>query len=151
MGEDSYDAESSKDIPSKISALRNITKSYEMKIRGFKLDSNNGKWLINSKALASSNVITQSVGVLSSFTEDINLITTKTMEKFIMEFTDAFFKINGVILNDEASPAITHRAVLKMFKDSMSNTGDIITGSRHMFSKVFDNERLLDNNRGAEY
>src|SRR5690606_6790981 len=110
---------------------------------GFKLDTSNDKWVPNGQdgiryPLASSNIINQAVGIISSFTEDINLLTNKKEEKFLMEFTDAFFKFNGMVLNDSGTPQENHRVVIKMFKDTMSNIGDIIIGSKAIFQKIYD-------------
>lgn len=140
---ESHELTGERSLPEKITALKNLAKSYDMKMNGWKLDSSNDRWVISGKALAGSKLINQTTGILSSFAENANLLTTKTQEKFLMEFTDSFFKANVMILNDQATPADNHRAVIKMFKDTLSNIGDIITGSKSTLQKIFDNPELL--------
>jgi hypothetical protein len=136
-----------RNLPDKITSLKNLAKSYDMRMRGFKWESSNDKWVIAGKALAGSNFITQSVGIITSFAEYANLMTTKTKEKFMMEFADAFYRVNTMILNDESIPQELYRAVIKMFKDTMSNIGDIIVGSKETMKKIFEKEEFISNNQ----
>ncbi len=132
-----------KTLPDKLTALKNLAKSFDMKMKGWTQDTSNDNWVISGKALAGSVLINQATGILSSFAENANLLTTKDADKFLMEFTDGFFKVNGMILNDPATPGENHRAVIKMFKDTFSNIGDIITGSSRKLERIFENPELL--------
>ena len=145
---ENFDISGERSIPDKITALKNMAKSYEMKMRGFKLDTANDKWVISGKALAGSDLIIQSTGIILSFAENANLMTSKSPEKFMMEFADAFYRINVAILNDMATPASTYRSVIKMYKDTLSNIGDIITVSRETMQKVFNNYELKESGDG---
>lgn len=142
MVHESNEISGERNLPDKVTAIKNLAKSYDMRMRGFKWDSSNDKWLPSGKALAGSNFITQSVGIITSFAEYANLITTKTSEKYLMEFADAFYRVNTMILNDESIPQENYRAVIKMFKDTMSNIGDIITGSRATMNKIFEKDNI---------
>lgn len=144
MVNESLDISGERNLPDKITAIKNLSKSYEMRLRGFKLDSSNDKWGISGKALAGSDFIAQTTGIITSFAEPANLMTTKTPEKYIMEFADAFYRVNTMLLNDESIPQQNYRAVIKMFKDTMSNLGDIITGARQVMQKIFDQDRMYD-------
>lgn len=150
MERESYEVSGERTLPDKITALKNLAKSFDMKMNGFKLDTTNDSWVIAGTALAGGNTINLATGILSSFAENANLITTKTAEKFLMEFTDGFFKVNVMILNDPNTPADNYKAVIKIFKDTLSNIGDIITGSKAHMVKVFDNPELLKYN-DSEY
>ena len=148
---ESHDVTGEGTLPDKITALKNLAKSYDMKMRGFKLDTSNDKWVIAGKALSGSDLITQSTGIISSFAENANLMTTKPPEKFLREFADAFYRINTQILNDMSTPMENYRAVIKMFKDTMSNIGDIITGSKSSLEGIFKIERFNNPNGNDEY
>jgi hypothetical protein len=124
-------------VKDKITALKNLSKSYEMRMRGFHQNTTGDSWYASGVALAGEDFIRQSSGILNSFTESVNLITDKDREKFVMEFLDAFYRVNTMALNDPTVPTENYRAVIKMFKDTLSNTGDVITGSKGMFDKVF--------------
>ena len=145
---ESYEGVSEKSIPDKITTLKSLAISFEMKCKGFKFDVANNKWVPSGTgmALAGSNTIDAGSGIIATFAENINLITSKDIEKFTMEFTDAFFKFNVMLLNDPATPAENHKPVIKMFKDTLSNIGDIITSSKGLIGKVFDNPQLLEDN-----
>ena len=145
MVNNNSDITGEKTLPDKITALKNLAKSFEMKMCGYKPDTSNDKWVIAGEALAGSSAIDQASGIIYSFAENANLFTTKTADKFLIEFTDAFYKTSVSILNDQATPSENHRAVIKMFKDTLSNIGDIITGSKQTLSKIFDNPDLLRN------
>lgn len=147
----SHDITGERSLPDKITALKNLAKSYNMKMRGFELDTSNDKWLITGKALSSSDLITQSTGIISSFAENANLMTGKTPEKYMMEFADAFYRINTAILNDMGTPAENYRAVIKMFKDTMSNVGDIITVSREYLQQIFKRFDLDNTSNEGDY
>lgn len=147
---DNHDVTGEKRLHDKITALKNLAKSYDMKINGFKLNTSNDSWQISGEALATSMFITQSTGILSSFAENANLITTKTYDKFVMEFSDAFFKVNGMIVNDPGIAQENHRALIKMFKDTLSNIGDIIVGSKEMMKKIFENPEIAKYTDGGE-
>lgn len=149
VGKTTYEVSGEKNLPDKITALKNLATSFDMKMKGFKLDTGNEQWVISGTALAGGNFINLATGILSSFAENANLLTTKNMDKFIMEFTDGFFKVNVLILNDPNTPSENYKAVIKMFKDTLSNIGDIITGSKSTVAKVFDNPELLKYDNGS--
>lgn len=151
MAGESYDITGERNLPDKLTALKNLAKSFDMKMSGFKLDTSNDKWVIAGKALTGSDFITQSTGIISSFAENANLITTKTADKFLMEFADAFYRTNVMLLNDMSIPQDNYRAVIKMFKDTMSNIGDIITGSKSAMVKIFDNPEFTKLGDGGQF
>lgn len=147
---ESFEISGERNLYDKITAIKNLAKSYDMRVRGFKWDSSNDRWLPSGKALTGSNFITQSVGIITSFAEPANLMTDKTPEKFQMEMADGFYRINTMILNDESIPQENYRAVIKMFKDTMSNIGDIITGSKDTLKHIFGKDMNMGNNENYE-
>lgn len=134
-----------RNLTDKLTALKNLAKSYEMRCRGYRPSGNNDKWQITGKALAGTNFINQSTGILMSFAEPANLITTKLPEKFQREMADAFFRVNVACLNDETITMHNYRTVIKMFKDTMSNIGDIIVGSKGTLSPLFRQQAEEEN------
>lgn len=122
-------------IKDKITALKNLSKSLEFKLLGYMYNTSSDRWVIRSKALAGSDFINKVVGMVNTFTENANLITTKRTEGFFMQYADFFRRLNNLLLNDESVPADNYRSIVKMCKDTMVNIGDIITGSREFISK----------------
>lgn len=127
-----------KNIPDKITALRNMAVSYEMRLRGGVYNSSTGSWVLKNKSLAGQEFINQTTGMLTSFCENVNLFTTKKEDKFLLEFADAFYRVNVFCLNDQTVPVETYRAVIKMCKDTLSNIGDVILGSKDTLKGVFE-------------
>lgn len=146
---ESYDIQGEGRIPDKITAIKNIAVTYNLLLRGYSINPATNKYQISGKALIGSRFINQTTNILHSFCEYSNLITTKDMEKFSMEFADAFFRVNAMLVNDQTRTKHTYRAVIKIFKDRMSAIGDIITGSRELTQEIFKNEKIL-NYEGGE-
>lgn len=141
---ETYDIQSERNLPEKITAIKNIAISYNLLLRGYQINPATNKYEISGKALIGSSFIKATTNILHSFCEYANLITTKSEEKFVQEFADAFFRVNVMLVNDDTRTKETYRPVIKIFKDRMSSIGDIITGSRDLATKVFDNDKLLE-------
>ena len=125
-------------LTDKVTAIKNFAKSYEMRLRGGTFDTSTNSWIIKNKALVGNDFINLTTGILTSFCENSNLFTTKDKDKFLFEFADAFFKVNVMCLNDDSLKEENYKPALKMFKDTMSNVGDIITGSKEDLKSIFD-------------
>jgi hypothetical protein len=125
-------------LTDKVTAIKNFAKSYEMRLRGGVFNTSTNSWLIKNKALVGDDFISLTTGILTSFCENSNLFTTKDKDKFLFEFADAFFKVNVMCLNDDSLKEEKYKPALKMFKDTMSNVGDIITGSKEDIKGIFD-------------
>lgn len=125
-------------LTDKVTSIKNFAKSYEMRLRGGTFDTTTNSWIIKNKALVGSDFINLSTGILMSFCESANLFTTKDKDKFLFEFADAFFKVNGFCLNDVSLKVRNYKPALKMFKDTLGNIGDIITGSKEDIKGIFN-------------
>ena len=135
-------------IQNKATSIKNMSKSYEMRLRGFKWDISENKWIPHTRALVGSEFIDLTVGILTSFSETANLMTTKEQETFLIQFSDAFFKVNNMCLNDMSLRDVHYRSVLKMFKDTLLNIGEIILGSRDILKNVFSEQEHVDHEGG---
>lgn len=147
---ENFDISGEGKLPDKISAIKNLAKSYNMRTRGFGWNTSNDSWIITGKALAGSDFINETTGIITSFAEPANLMTTKEPQKFLMEFADAFFRVNTMAVNDISIPQVTYRALIKMFKDTMSNIGDIITGSREVYKEIYKNPDYMNDGGSFE-
>lgn len=124
-------------IHDKITAIKNIAKSYEKRVEGCIWDSEKNAWKYKNHALAGQDFITSTVGILTSFCESSNLITTKSILSFKMQCYENLYKVNNMALNCDTLPASNYRTVFGMFKDSLLNIGDIIVGGRDMLKEIF--------------
>ena len=127
-------------LKDKITAIKNLSKSLELRLRGYMYNTSNEKWNVVGFSLAGKDFINKVVGMVNSFSETANLITTKNEEKFFVQYADFFRRLNNLLLNDETITAENYRTIIKMCKDTMVNIGDIITGSRDFISKSMVND-----------
>lgn len=134
-------------LTDKVTAIKNFAKSYEMRLRGGTFDTTTNSWVIKNKALVGSDFINLTTGILTSFCENANLFTTKKADKFLFEYADAFYKVNGMCLNDISIKENKYRPALKMFKDTLGNIGDIITGSKDSLKDIFKKYEEMEDQR----
>jgi hypothetical protein len=126
-------------LHNKVTAIKSLAKSYQKRLEGFRWDSSSSEWKPFGKALVGQDFITETTGIITSYCEYANLITTKDENKALFEYGDAFYRVNGMYLNydDELCPAEHYRSVIKMFKDTLGNVIDIITGSGDKLKDIF--------------
>ena len=133
-----------KDITNKVTSLKNIVIEYQMNLEGKTYDAEKGGFVQTGRSLAGNEFIKLSSGILTSFASESNLLTTKNQDTFIMQFKDAHEKVNmSLSMRSRAVPERTHRAILKMWKDSFWNICEIIIGSSKNMEKVFGNIQRL--------
>lgn len=124
--EDGHEIQGEKILEDRITAIKNIPKSYEMRMRGYIWKQSSNEWEINRPAFAGSDYISQTTLMISSYCEPPNLITRKSAEKYLRQFSDAFFRMLTMAVNDLTVKQENMRAIVKIFKDIMDNIGDII-------------------------
>lgn len=144
----SYDIQSERNLPEKMTAIKNIAISYNLLLRGYEINPASNKFEITGPALIGSQFIRQTSNILHSFCEYANLISTKDEDKFFREYADAFYRVNAMLVTDPTRTKHTYRAIIKIFKDRLSSIGDIITGSRELTKGIFENEKLLQDDSG---
>lgn len=132
-------------VDDKITSIRKIANAYYMRMWGYELNSSQDKWVKKNDELAGEKFISMTTGILNSHAEPSNLISSKPYDRFVMDFADAFHRVNTMALNDESIPQENYRAVIKMFKDSFSSIGHITTGSKDFLSK-YNKEEPYKNN-----
>jgi len=124
--EDGHEIQGEKILEDRVTAIKNIPKSYEMRMRGYIWKQSSNEWEINRPAFAGSDYISQTTLMISSYCEGPNLITKKGPEKFLRQFSDAFFRMLTMAVNDITVKQEDMRSIVKVFKDIMDNIGDII-------------------------
>jgi len=145
---DSYKPD--KEVINKVTQLKNFVLEYRMNLEGKTYDGEKGGYVQTGKALAGSEFIKLSSGILMSFAADANLLSTKTKDTFIMQFKDAHEKVNlSLAMRSRAVPEKTQRAILKMWKDTFWNICEIIIGSSKNMESVFGKvEQLKEEAKG---
>jgi len=120
----------------KILEVNKITLEYKMTLEGKEFDSDENQYIQVSKAIAGSHFIRLSSGIINSFSETANLVSKKDIDKFNIQFIDAFLKLNNAALRDRTIGEKDMRLVLKLAKDKLCNVGDIITNNEGNMAAV---------------
>ena len=97
---------------------------------GKKREEGTEKYIQVGRAIASQKFIDISYGILNSFSEQTNFVSSKDEETFFIQFFDAFNKINNLMLQDRAISPDVQSSIIKLVKDRLKNIGDIITNNK---------------------
>lgn len=126
-----------KDVSKKVTKLTLLAMSYRMTLEGKSYDEEKGGYKQTGQALAGRRFISKSYGIINSYASEANLLTQKDIETFAMQYWDACRKVFNESLRDRSISEKNQRIILKIFKDTLFNIGEIITGSKENMAKVF--------------
>lgn len=126
-----------KNISDKVTKINELALSYKMVLEGKTYLEDQGGYKQTGPAIAGKHFIALSYGILNAYASQANLLTKKDMGRFAYQFIDAFEKIENLSLRDRSISEKDQRTVLKLFKDTLMNIGEIITGSAGNMEKVF--------------
>lgn len=133
-----------KDVSKRVTKLTQLAMSFKMILEGKSYDEEKGGYKQTGKAIAGQRFISKSYGIINSYATEPNLLTQKNIETFVMQYADACRKIESELLRDRSISEKSTRVIFKIFKDTLFNIGEIITGSKDNMEKVFgrlDQER----------
>ena len=111
------------DISDKVTRVKDIAVNYRMVLEGRTYIEESGGYKQTGPALAGKHFIALSTGIISSYSEESNLLTQKNMDKFAIQFVDAFEKIENLIMRDRSIAEKDARAIFKLF-DKRMKCGD---------------------------
>lgn len=117
--------------------LNNIATEFKAILEGKEKQEGTETYVQTKRALASQSFINSSYGILNSFSEQVNLVSSKDMDTFYIQFADAFRKINNMILKDRAIQPSNYSVIIKMMKDRLLNIGEIITNNKGNMESIF--------------
>ncbi len=126
----------------KVLALRQLVRSLELKIQGYKSIGNGSKVERTPYALLTSDLIQKTTSLLDSFSKEANLISIK--KKFPKQQLDTCMTQLGLLAREDGCPAENYELVMEIFHNTMINLGDIICNSR---SYMELNSRREENNK----
>jgi len=114
---------------SSILRLNNIAIEYKAMMEGKRKEEGKETYIQTGRALASQKFIDTTYGIINSFSEQANLVADKDEDTFMIQFVDAFHKINDMMLLDRSITAEYYRPIIKIIKDRLRNLGDILTNN----------------------
>jgi len=133
-----------KEVSKKVTKLTQLPMAFRMALEGKHYDEEKGGYRQTGKAIAGQRFIAKSNGILTSYASESNLLTQKKIDTFVMQYADACMKIETELLRDRSISEKNTRVIFKMFKDTLFNIGEVITGSAENMRAVFgriDQER----------
>lgn len=126
------------DVSKKVTDIRKIAYNYRMILEGRTYIEESGGYEQTSPDIAGRNFRALTAGIINAYADESNLLTQKDFEKFAIQFVDAFEKVENMIMRDRSIEERDARPIFKLFKDSLMNIGDIITGSKENMKRIFD-------------
>jgi len=137
-----------KDKDEKILGVRRISQEFRMTMEGKQM-SDDGKYYVQTgKALLGAEPIKLLCSGLDSYSQEANLISSKDIDKFNIQFIDSFIKANNHLLRERTVKEKVYRYLDKLFKDKMCNVGDIITNNKSNMDSVMGRVKEQPNNFG---
>lgn len=126
-----------KEVSKKVTKLTQFSVAFRMTLEGKHYDEEKGGYRQTSKSIAGQRFISKANGILNSFSSESNLLTQKNIDTFVMQYADACRKIETELIRDRSISEKNTRVIFKMFKDTLFNIGEVITGSRENMKAVF--------------
>lgn len=112
----------------KLLMVRQITRSLELRYRGYVWDSKGEKFIHKNNALLGEDLIQNAISLLDPFSHAFNLISKK--KKFPrQQLTICRTFLKSLVKNNEA-PLENMDTVFEMFHQTIINIGDVICNSR---------------------
>jgi len=125
------------EVTKKITKLTQFSMAFRMSLEGKAYDEEKGGYKQTSKSIAGKRFISKSTGILNAYASESNLLTQKDIETFVIQYADACRKVETELLRDRSISEVHTRVIFKMFKDTLFNIGEIITGSKSNMEAVF--------------
>lgn len=110
--------------------VQGIAEEYKATLEGKKKDRGNKEFVQDTKAIASQVFINLTYSMLNSFAEQSNIVSNKTIETFMIQYKDAFNKMQNSLLRDRGMENKHQSVIIKLFKDKLFNIGQIITNNK---------------------
>jgi len=126
-----------KEVSKKVTKLTQLAMSYRMVLEGKSFDEESEGYKQTSKSIAGKRFIAKSYGLLMSYASESNLLTQKDMDTFAMQYWDTCRKVESELLRDRSINEKNTRVIFKMFKDTLFNIGEIITGAGKNMDAIF--------------
>jgi len=123
-------------LKNKATFISKLVDSLELTLSGYVRDKD-GEKTYTGKVLAGSTVITKAVGLLQPFSDESNLITSKDPKVFYRQKHEINSTFNRVLYLEIGSRSANYTEIMKMFKTTLQNVGDIILESKGLMQGMF--------------
>lgn len=134
---DNIDISENVGIKEKATSIKSLVRSLELRLKGYEWDAKGDKFVYRGTALCGTPVIDKAVGLLQPFCEEANLLTIKKDLVFSRQKWEINSTFNETLLADQGCYAKNYKVIMKMFKTTLQNIGDIILGSKDIMRPVF--------------
>jgi hypothetical protein len=137
-------------LMNKITSIKKMVATLELRLAGYEWVADGNKFIYTGNVLAGSIVIAKATGLLQPFSEDANLFTTKEFKMFAKQKWEINSTFNDTLLLEMGAIAPNYKIIMKMFKSTLQNIGDIILGSKRPLQGLFAGDQPQENRRDFE-
>lgn len=124
------------DFKDKLSSLRQLVRSFELRLRGYVWDAGTTKFIYAGNCLAGEIVIRKAIGLLQPFSEEANLLTDKDRLSIERQIYNVSKAMNNTLIDDEGCPKENYNVIWSMFINTIDNICDIIISSKDAMLKL---------------
>jgi hypothetical protein len=119
-----------------VTSIRSHTKHMELMLKGYRWTGESDKYEYTGEVMAGSSVINLAVSLVSSFTNESNLLTLKSWQEYSRQLYYTSMAFLRTVIYDASLPAENWRKVFEVFYETLINIGHIITGSKGIIADI---------------
>ena len=127
-------------IQDKLTSLKWIPRSFELRLLGYEWDSNGKNFVYKGSCLTGSETASKGAGLLEPFASEINLMSQKDFQKWVDQRFEVASTFNEWVFNSADVPAKNQKTVLKMFRNTLQNMADVSLHSKSTMKLMFGQE-----------
>lgn len=133
-------------VQGKATSIKSAIRVMELRLRGYEWSAKNDKYFYTGRVLAGPIVINKATSLLQPFAEEANLITGKQFSTFSKQKWEVCSTFNKTLLAELGCWSEDYEVVMKIFKNSVQNIGDVILTSKEVLKDWYGQSSVEERN-----
>ena len=125
----------------KITNIKNLARSFELRLLGYEWDDAGQKFRYNGNVLCGTETAKILVGLIQPFSESISLIGELDRLTYEKRFYNLMRTVNSKLIKQEDCPTENYEVIWEMFKNTLDNITDVTIKSKSFIGKIFNPEK----------